>query len=119
MPTNLALRLSSVSHALFARNRKVRTQESSWWKVIVAILILAAMGIIFTCLFWAWSNLQTTTLNYQISRARETTKQHLELNRKLRVELSNLTSIARLEQLAETFGMGPPAHEQVVKVRLP
>ncbi len=119
MPTNLALRLSSVSHTLVARNRKVRTQESLWGKVLVAGLILAAVGIIFTCIFWAWSNLQSTTLNYQISQARETQKQHLELNRKLRVELSNLTSIARLEQLAEAFAMGPPTPGQVVKVHWP
>ncbi len=119
MPTNLALRLSAVSHTLVARNRKVRTQESPWGKFLVAGLILAAVGIITTCLFWAWTNLQSTTLNYQIARARETQKQHLELNQKLRVELSNLTSIARLEQLAETFEMGPPAPGQVVKVNWP
>jgi hypothetical protein len=43
----------------------------------------------------------------------------MELNKKLRVEYSNLTSIARLEQLAATFDMGPPAPGQVVKVNLP
>jgi len=116
MPTNLALRLSTVSHTLVARNRKVRTQESTWGKVLVAGLILVTVGIIFTSIFWAWSNLQCTTLNYQISQAQEMQKQHLELNRKLRVEYSNLTSIARLEKLAETYDMGPPAPGQVVKV---
>ena len=116
MSTNLALRLSTVSHTLIARNRKVRTQESPWGKVLVAGLILITMGIISTSLFWAWSNLQSTTLNYQISQAQETQKQYLELNRKLRVEYSNLTSIARLERLAENYEMGPPAPGQVVKV---
>jgi len=52
MPTNLALRLSTVSHTLVARNRKVRTQESTWGKVLVAGLILVTVGIIFTSLFW-------------------------------------------------------------------
>ena len=115
MPTNLVLRLSAVSHALISRNRKVRTQESLWGKVLVAGLILAAVGIIFTCIFWAWSNLQSTTLNYQISQAQATLKQHLEINRKLRIELSNLTAISRLENLAvETYGMGAPQPNQVI-----
>jgi len=116
MPTNLALRLSTVSHTIVARNRKVRTQESTWGKVLLAGLILVTVGIISTSLFWAWSNLQSTTLNYQISQGKELQKQQLELNRKLRVEYSNLTSIARLEKLAETYDMGPPASGQVVKV---
>jgi cell division protein FtsL len=119
MPINLALRLSAVSHALISRNRKVRTQESHWGKAIVVCLVLAAMGITFTCLFWAWSNLHSTTLNYQISQALETQKELLDLNKKLRVELSNLTSIARLEQLAVTYEMGPPTSGQVVKVNVP
>jgi cell division protein FtsL len=119
MPTNLALRLSAVSHSLIARNRKVSTQDSLWEKALVAVLILAALGIVITCVFWAWTNLQVTTLNYQIAQAQEINKQHMELNKKLRVEYSNLTSIARLEQLAATFDMGPPAPGQVVKVNLP
>jgi hypothetical protein len=45
MPTNLTLRLSAVSHSLIARNRKVSTQESHWMKVLLAGLILAALGI--------------------------------------------------------------------------
>ena len=116
MSTNLALRLSTVGNTLVARNRKVRTQESLWEKALVFGLILAAVGIVLTSIFWAWSNLQSTTLNYQISQSQEMQKQHLELNRKLRVELSNLTSIARLEKLAETYNMGPPASGQVLKV---
>jgi cell division protein FtsL len=116
MPTNLALRLSTVSHTLVARNRKMRTQESLWGKVLVLGLILVALGIVFSSVFWAWSNLQSTTLNYQISQAQEEKKQHLKFNSKLRVEHSNLTSIARLEKLAASFDMGPPAPGQVVKV---
>lgn len=116
MPANLTLRLSAVSHSLVARNRKVRTQESPWSKALVAGLILAAMGIVITCVFWAWANLQITTLNYHIAQAREIKKQHIELNKKLRVEFSNLTSIARLEQLAAMYEMGPPTPGQVVKV---
>ncbi len=116
MSTNLALRLSTVSHTLIARNRKVQTKDSTFSKMLVAGLILITAGIISTSLFWAWSNLQCTTLNYRLSQGQELKKQYLELNRRLRVECSNLTSIARLERLAETYNMGPAGPGQVVKV---
>jgi heme/copper-type cytochrome/quinol oxidase subunit 3 len=118
MPTNLAVRLSSMSHTLIARNRKVRTQTGPWVKFLWAGLILASL-IIFANIFWAYGNIRSTSLHYQISEAQEMQKQHLELNRKLRVELSNLKSIGRLEKLAETYEMGPPASGQVVKVDWP
>jgi cell division protein FtsL len=116
MSTNLALRLSTVSHTLIARNRKVRTQESTWEKVLVAGFLLVTVGIIFTSIFWAWSNLQCTTLDYQISQAQELQRQYLEFRKKLKLEQANLTSTARLERLAETYEMGQPTQGQVVKV---
>lgn len=116
MPTNLALRLSTVSHTLVARNRKMRTQESPLGTALVISLVLVAVGIVLISWFWAWSNLQSTNLNYLISQAQEEKKQQLEFNKRLRVEFSNLTSIARLENLAANFNMGPPGPGQVVKV---
>jgi len=119
MPSNLTLRLSAVSHTLVTRNRKVRTQDSRWGKALVVGIVSAALGIFCFGGLWAWSNFQCTSLNYQISEAKETKKQHLELNRKLRVEFSNLTSIARLEKLAEAYHMGPPLPGHVLKVQWP
>jgi hypothetical protein len=116
MSTNLALRLSTVSQTLIARNRKLSVKDSSLSKLLVAGLILITVGIISASVFWAWSNLQSTTLHYQISRGEELKKQYMEMNRKLQVEYSNLTSIARLERRAETYEMGSPAQGQVVKV---
>lgn len=116
MSTNLALRLSTVSHTLIARNRKMRTEESTWEKVLVAGLLLVTVGIIFTSIFWAWSNLQCTNLNYQISQAQELQKQYLDFRKKLKLEQANLASTARLERLAETYEMVPPVQGQVIKV---
>jgi cell division protein FtsL len=118
MPSNVTLRLSSVEQLFASRNRKVASQQSSQWgKVGVMVLVLFVAGFIISSLVWAWANLQQTTLNYQISQAQEMQKQYFELNRRLRVELSNLTSISRLEKLAvEQFGMGPPQPYQIVQV---
>ncbi len=115
MPTNLAIRLSTMSHTLVARNRKVPLQESRWGKFLWPGVVLT-LGIILSTFLWAYGNIQSINLNYRISEAQEIQKQHLELNRKLRVELSNLKSIARLEKLAATLEMGPPSPRQVVKV---
>jgi cell division protein FtsL len=118
MANNITLRISSVEELFISRNRKVASQQSSGWgKVGVMVLVLLVSGFIITSLVWAWANLQQTNLNYQISHAQETQKQYFELNRRLRIELSNLTSISRLEKLAvEQYGMAPPQPCQVVQV---
>ncbi len=117
MPANLTLRLTAVSHSLLARNRKVARRPSTWGRAVVGGLILVAAGVMLTSLIWAWTNLQIVSLNYQISQAQETMKQHLEINRKLRVELSNLKAISRLEKLAvETYDMGAPLPHQVIRL---
>lgn len=117
MARHATLRLSSVEQLFLSRNRKVASQSSRWGKTGVWILVLVAAGFIISSAVWAWANLQQTNLNYQISQSQETQKQYLDLNRKLRIELSNLTSISRLERLAvEQFGMGPPQPNQVVRL---
>lgn len=115
MPSNIALRLSAAGQVLISRNRKVN-RPWRWSKPVVAALALATAGIIFTSLLWAWTDLQYITLSYQMSQAQETQKQYLDLNRKLRIELANLTAISRLERLAVEHGMGSPQPSQVVNL---
>ncbi|OGP74348.1 MAG: hypothetical protein A2Y80_07235 [Deltaproteobacteria bacterium RBG_13_58_19] len=113
----LSLRLYAVGHTLFSRNRKVSRHQRSWGGTLVAALVLATAGVIFISWVWSWSNLHRITMSYRISQAKEIQKQYLEMNRKLRIELSNLTAIHRLEKLAlETYGMGPPKPSQVVNL---
>jgi cell division protein FtsL len=114
MPANLSLHLHTVSHTLFARNRKVTQAENRWAQIVLAALILATVGIMVTSLIWAWGNFQIVTLNYQVSQAQEIQKQYRELNDKLKIELSNLKGISRLEKLAAAYGMNPPQPSQVI-----
>jgi cell division protein FtsL len=83
---------------------------------MVAGLVLATVGVLFTCMFLAWADLQYITQSYQISKAHETQKQYLDLNRKLRIELSVLTAAPRLERLAAQYGMEAPQPSQVVNL---
>src|SRR5208283_2301611 len=96
MPANLSLRLSAAGQVFIPRNRKV-SYPWRWGGAAVAGLVLAALAVLFTCLFLAWADLQNITQSYQISRAQESQKQLRDLNGKLRIELSNLMAISRLE----------------------
>jgi len=117
MASNLTIRLSSVESLFITRNRKLAGQSSRWGKAGVVVLVLVTAGFVMSSLIWAWGSHQQTNLNYQISQGQETQKQYLELNRKLRIELSSLTSISRLERLAvEQYGMGHPQPHQVINL---
>jgi cell division protein FtsL len=117
MARNLTLRLNAVSHTLVSRNRRVSTQWR-WGRSLVMALVITTAVVMFTSLVWAWGNLQCINQSYLISQAQETQKQYLDLNRKLRLELSNLTAISRLERLAvETYGMRPAQPCQVITVQ--
>jgi cell division protein FtsL len=115
MSNNLTLRLSAVGHVLISRNRRVGSPWR-WGRALVAAVILATGGIMFTTFVWAWTDLHYITLNYQISQAQENKKQLLNLNRKLRIELANLTAISRLEKQAAEYGMAAPLPSQVINL---
>jgi cell division protein FtsL len=115
MPNNLTLRLTAVGQVFISKNRKVG-QPWRWSRIAVTVIVLATAGVFFTSLFLAWADLQYITQSYQISQAQEIQKQHLDLNRKLRIELACLTSIHRLEQLAAQYDMGAPQPSQVVNL---
>jgi cell division protein FtsL len=115
MPNNLTLRLSAAGEIFVSKNRKVG-HPTRWGRMIVTFLVLATAGVFCTSLFLAWADLQYITQNYQISQAQEMQKQYLEMNRKLRIELASLTSVKRLEQLAEKYNMGAPQPGQVVNL---
>jgi cell division protein FtsL len=115
MSSNLALRLTTVGQIFISKNRKV-SHPWRWGRIIIGGVVLATVGILFSSLLLAWTDLQYLTQSYQISQAQEIQKQHLDLNRKLRIELACLTSISRLEKLAVEYGMGAPQPSQVVKL---
>jgi cell division protein FtsL len=115
MPNNLTLRLSAAGEIFVSKNRKVG-QPTRWGRMIVTFLVLATAGVFCTSLFLAWADLQYITQNYKISQAQEIQKQYLEMNRKLRIELASLTSVKRLEKLADKYDMGAPQPNQVVNL---
>jgi len=116
MPAPVTLRLSHVGQILITRNRKL-SQPWRWARAMVAGVVLATAGVLCTSFFWAWTDLQYITQSYEISRGQETQKELLDLNRKLKIELANLTAISRLETLATEYGMGAPQPNQVITLK--
>jgi cell division protein FtsL len=113
MAGNLALRLGAAGQVFISKNRKV-SHPWRWGTALVGGLVVATMLVLFTCMTLAWADLQFITQSYQISQAKETQKHLWDLNRKLRIEYSNLTAISRLERLAAQYGMEAPQPSQVV-----
>lgn len=84
----------------------------------MTLLLLCLTAIISLGLLFVWCQLQHLSLSYQISKIYQEHKEHLDLNRKLRIELSNLKSLPRLERLAlEEYRMAPPQPHQIVIIR--
>jgi len=115
MPNNLTLRLTTAGQVFISKNRRV-SHPWRWGKIAVTAVVLVTAGVFFTSLLLAWADLQYITQSYQISQAQELKKQHLDLNRKLRIELASLISIHRLEKLAAEYDMGAPQTSQVVNL---
>ena len=113
MASNLTLRLSEAGQVLISKNRKVG-QPWRWTGIAMSLVVLVTAGVFFTCMFQSWADLQYITQSYEISQAQEIQIQYLDLNRKLRIELTCLTSIQRLEQLAAQYNMGAPHPSQIV-----
>ena len=114
MSGNLALRLGVAGQVFISKNRKV---GHPWrWGSAVTVVVLATAGVLFTALFLAWTDLQYITQSYQISQAQEIQKQYLDLNRKLRIELTPSHLHSRLEKLAAEYDMGAPQPSQVVNL---
>lgn len=84
---------------------------------LFVIIVFAAVLVLTGCLV-TWSHLQVIAFNYQISRFYQEKKDLDDLKRKLKVELSNLQSLDRLDRLAaEKYHMAPPEPHQVIVLR--
>lgn len=97
-----------------------RRASASFWAHGHRVLLACCIGAIFVAfaLFLVWTNHQSIRMGYVISGLHQERVRLLELNRELKVELANLTSLDRLEQRArEDLGLVVPQPEQVQVVR--
>lgn len=93
-----------------------RKAKASFWAQGHRLLLASGVALILVAfaLAFAWTNYQAVQLGYTTSRLHQERGQLVELNRKLKVELANLTALDRLEQLAKgQLGLTPPKPEQI------
>ncbi|MGQ9921525.1 MAG: cell division protein FtsL [Desulfobacca sp.] len=84
---------------------------------LLVIIILASVLVLAGCLV-TWSHLQVINYNYKIAQFYREQKELEDLKRKLKVELTHLQSLDRLERLAaEKYQMAPPEPHQVISLR--
>jgi cell division protein FtsL len=63
---------------------------------------------------YLWLHFQIIQISYDIARAQNQKKELMETNKKLRIQLANLKSPERIEQIAMTrLGLRPPGKGQV------
>jgi len=79
---------------------------------------LLMLFLIGASLFYVWSRIQVIQLGYEISNAVKQERALIETNKKLRVEIAQLKSYERIEQIAvEELKMMKPTPDQVVIIR--
>lgn len=83
--------------------------------------ILLTSGILLVgLLFYVWQHIQVVRLGYQIERLRTEQVALVQDSKSLRVELSRLRSLTRVEELARRkLGMVNPVPGQVIRLEDP
>ncbi len=120
MLSSSSSRSASLDKIVIGDNRRLSARQAvaRLSKSCLAVLLVLLLGAVGTGIFLVYVNLQNTTLSYEISHLFTEQKELQDLNRKLRIELASVKSLARLETLAiEQYNMGPPEPKQVVQVR--
>jgi len=94
-------------------NRKAKI---SFWSQGHRLFLACAVALIFMgfAMVFVWSNYQAVQLGYVIAQLHQERGQLKETNRKLKLELANLTALDRLEQIAKNqLGLQPPQPDQI------
>ena len=80
---------------------------------LLPLFAAAAVFVAFALVF-VWTNYQSVQVGYEIAELHREQVRLTDLNRKYKVELANLTSLERLERLAEKqLGLVKPDTRQV------
>ncbi|MBI5233909.1 MAG: cell division protein FtsL [Deltaproteobacteria bacterium] len=80
--------------------------------------IFTFLMVVLVFFGYLWTRLAVVQLGYEISRADQTRNSLIETNRRIKAELTELKSPARIERIAmEELGLVYPADEQIIRTR--
>ena len=102
----------AVASRAHSRRRRV------WWEWVEPVSAWAlGLVVLAGALFYVWQHTQVVRLGYEIERLRETRSALEQEHKALRLEMGQLRSLRRVEEIARTrLGMVTPKPGQVVLI---
>ncbi len=110
--------MGSTSVGITVGSRSLPRRRWAWWEWLESISawglgVLALAG----ALFYVWQHTQAVRLGYEIERLRETRAALEQEHKSLRLEIGQLRSLRRVEEVARTrLGMVTPKPGQIVLI---
>ncbi|HUH66184.1 MAG TPA: cell division protein FtsL [Syntrophales bacterium] len=90
-------------------------EEKAPTRIRYSNLIVVTLVLMSVALFYVWSHIHMTELEYMVAAEMSTKEKLIEEQRKLKVEIATLKSPQRLEQVAkEQLQMTYPTRDQVI-----
>ncbi len=114
MSAGVLKRNQSVYVTIRKGNRK---KAVSFWAKGHRLFFALSVGFLFLIFAFAfvWISHQAVEVGYEITKQNQRHLALIDLNRKFKVELANLTSLERLERLArDKLGLIAPRPDQIV-----
>lgn len=101
-----------------AVSRSIPRRRWAWWEWLESI---SAWGlgvlVLAGALFYVWQHTRVVRLGYEIERLRETKAALQQEHKSLRLEMGQIRSLRRVEEIARTrLGMVTPKPGQVVLI---
>ncbi len=94
----------------------VRERDGRRLRAMAAVLCLGAL-LVGAVLGYVWLQVQRVRVSYELEDIRGLRAELDEQNRKLRLELLSLSSLARVDSAARRLGFTEPARDQVRMAR--
>jgi len=114
----VAVQTAAYGKRAFKTDRRKKSVRS--WRLSFPLIAAAAFLSLLIASFFVktWVSHKTTMVGYEINLLEKENRKLQEEHQKLTVELSNLTSLSRIERIAtQKLGLKVPSPEQIVKVR--
>ncbi len=98
--------------------RVVPRRRVRWWQWLESFSIVGLGILTLLCaLFYVWQHIWVLRMGYEVERLRETRAAIVQEHKALRLELGQLKSLRRVEEIARTrLGMVTPKPGQVVLI---
>ena len=96
----------------FSLRHKNKPFRAVGFGISIRVLVLGLVVLCLAGIFYAYSSVRALNLSLQASQALSVQHELIETSRRLKMELSNLRSMERLEQQAVSMGLLRPAPHQ-------